>query len=83
MTETTRMNEATQGAMARDESVDDMAERLAKQLYSNREMRKALALDRDAINLRIKQLDGEIDKAERMTKALVPRTRSSKKSEGV
>lgn len=61
----------------RDETVDDMAKRLAKQLHTNVEMRKALALDRDAINLRIKQLDGEIDKAERMTKALIPKTRRS------
>ncbi len=57
-------------------TVDDMAERIAKQLTSDRAMRKGLAAERDEITARIKQLDADIDKAERMTKAIVPRHRN-------
>lgn len=58
-------------------SVDDMAEGITKKLGLDRDLRAILVRDRDALTVRIKALDVEIDKAERMTKALIPRHRNS------
>lgn len=60
-------------------SVDDMAERVAKKLGLDRHKRDQLAAEREVITAQIKALDVEIDKADRMTKALIPRHRNSAK----
>jgi hypothetical protein len=61
-------------------SVDDMAARLSKQAYVLAAERSKLLEQRGVINERLKYLNVEIDKAERMTKALIPRHRSSSKT---
>lgn len=60
-----------------ESSVDDMAEELAKKLSTLTEERDLLRSNRVDIVKRLKYLDAEIDKAERMTKALIPRHRRS------
>jgi peptidoglycan hydrolase CwlO-like protein len=62
-------------------SVDDLAAGIAEQLVDLKDEQQLLRNERDTINDRLKWLAGEIDKAERMTKALIPRTRSSKKND--
>ena len=61
-------------------TVDDMAEALSKQMYAFNAERSKLLETRASINDRLKYLNVEIDKAERMTKALVPRHRRSPSS---
>lgn len=73
MTETTNPPPA-------DESVDAMAERLTSQLKQLRSERELLRAGQQTVTERLKWLAGEIDKAERMTKALIPRTRRSSRN---
>lgn len=64
---------------SRASSVDDMAANIAGQLSDFKDEQAMLTEERTRINNRLKWLAGEIDKAERMTKALIPRHRSSTK----
>lgn len=58
-------------------SVDDLAAGIAEQLADLKDEQQLLRNERDTINDRLKWLAGEIDKAERMTKALIPRHRNN------
>lgn len=71
-------NENTSTALPA-ESVDEMAANLGKKLQALVDERDLNREWRDKSVARIKVLDVEIDKAERMTKALIPRHRSSTK----
>lgn len=66
-----------------DASVDDLATAIAQKLAEFRREDEMLAEEEKKIKDRRKMLKAEIDKAERMTRSLIPRTRSSKKPEGV
>lgn len=68
MTDTNPGGEAT---------VDVMAEALAARLAKLKEDRSTARAQRTALVALLKVLDTEIDKGERMLKAMVPRTRSS------
>lgn len=59
-------------------SVDALWAATQARLDAMNEERAELVADRAQISTRIKELNVEIDKAERMTKALIPRHRSSK-----
>ena len=64
-----------------DTTVDDMAERLTKQMYALDAERSKIIEQRGIINDRLKYLNVEIDKAQRMTRALIPRHRKSANSQ--
>lgn len=61
-------------------SVDDLAAGIAEQLTELQDEQVMLRKERDTINDRLKWLGVEIDKAERMTKALIPRQRRGSKN---
>lgn len=67
----------TQPTPTESTQVDQMAAELERTLKQLTAERTAVRADRDEAVARLKFLDGEIDKAERMTKALIPRHRSS------
>lgn len=64
---------------AKDQSVDDMAAAIARRLKTLKTEQAAVVVDRAKATERLKLLGAEIDKAERMTRALIPRTRTTAK----
>lgn len=64
----------------KDQSVDDMAAAIARRLKTEQ---AAAVADRTKATERLKVLGAEIDKAERMTRALIPRTRTTAKPQPV
>jgi chromosome segregation ATPase len=73
------MTETTNSPPTPAASVDDMAASLQAKLEELKAERDDVRSRRDRYSARLKDLDAEIDKAERMTKALIPRHRNSTK----
>lgn len=63
----------------KDQSVDDMAAAIARRLKTLKTEQASVVADRTKATERLKVLGAEIDKAERMTRALIPRTRTTAK----
>lgn len=67
----------------KDQSVDDMAAAIARRLKTLKTEQAAVVADRSKATDRLKVLAVEIDKAERMTRAFIPRTRATTKPAAV
>lgn len=63
---------------SKDASVDDMAAAVARQLKTYQDEDGLLAEEEKVIKARRKWLKAEIDKAQRMTRSLIPRQRVKK-----